>query len=372
MTLQLESPRGVVNDGGPVAELEALRSTLDAVELEVVRELEATSAVKPEGWASTQDYVTAVAGGHKDTGPGMVRLAKAVTEPVLTPVGAALIGGWLSAAKARVIERAIDALPGDAGLRARGVAVLLEQARIFDATDLRKLSRRLVSILDPEGDERRDERALDRLERAAHVTRGLSVTDDQAGGAWIRGRCSIEDAVLVEGCRRLQTADLLPRSHGAAPRLTLTMALPDLQQLSGFAMTETGEQLSASAVRRLCCEAEVIPAVLGARSEVLDVGRLQRLVTNAIWRALVVRDQHCRFPHCTRPPLMTHAHHVTHWIDGGATSLSNLILLCGHHHRLVHAAPWTIRRTSPNDFVFEPPPGASSEISAPPRPPPRE
>ncbi len=175
---------------------------------------------------------------------------------------------------------------------------------------------------------------------------------------------------LVEGCRRLQGADLSPRSRGTCPRLTLTMAVDDLHRVSGFATTETGELLSASAVRRLCCDAEVIPAVLGSESEVLDVGRLQRFVTAAIWKALVARDQHCRFPHCTRPPLMTHAHHIEHWADGGATSLPNLILLCGHHHRLIHAAPWTIRRTGPAEFSFDPPPGTRRPCSASCRPPP--
>ena len=175
---------------------------------------------------------------------------------------------------------------------------------------------------------------------------------------------------LVEGCRRLQTADLLPTSHGAVPRLTLTMSLADLQQRSGLAIAETGDQLAASAVRLLCCEAEVIPAVLGGRSEVLDVGRLQRLVTAAIWKALVARDQHCRFPNCSRPPLMCHAHHLEHWIDGGPTSLDNMILLCGHHHRLIHAAPWTIRRTGPADFVFAPPPGIGRPRPRPDDPPP--
>ena len=54
--------------------------------------------------------------------------------------------------------------------------------------------------------------------------------------------------------------------------------------------------------------------------------------------------------------MMTHAHHIQHWIDGGDTSLHNLILLCGHHHRLIHAGPWTIQRTGPNQFTFDPPP----------------
>ena len=80
-----------------------------------------------------------------------------------------------------------------------------------------------------------------------------------------------------------------------------------------------------------------------------------RLVTAAIWKALVARDRHCRFPHCTRPPIMCHAHHITHWIDGGATSLDNMLLLCGHHHRLIHAGPWAIKTTAPGQFEFLPP-----------------
>ena len=160
---------------------------------------------------------------------------------------------------------------------------------------------------------------------------------------------------LVEGCRRLQSADLLPESHGAVPRLTLTMTLTELQQLSGLGTTETGEQLSPATLRRLACDAEIIPAVLDGQSEVLDVGRLRRLTTAAIWKTLVTRDQHCRFPNCSRPPLMRHAHHLEHWADGGATSLTNMILLCRHHHRLIHARPWTIRRTAANDYEFDPP-----------------
>ena len=181
-----------------VAEIEALKSTLDALELGVVRELEATGAVKPSGWASTQDFVTAVAGGHKGTGPATVRLAVAVDQPLLAPVAEAMRDGWLSTAKAQVIERVIDALPGDPDLRTRGVQVLLAEAKSLDATEMKKLTRRLLTVVDPDGDDRRDEQALDRLERAAHLHRHLTITADQAGGAWIKGRCSAEDAALIK------------------------------------------------------------------------------------------------------------------------------------------------------------------------------
>lgn len=52
---------------------------------------------------------------------------------------------------------------------------------------------------------------------------------------------------------------------------------------------------------------------------------------------------------------MCHAHHLTHWIDGGPTSLDSMLLLCGHHHRLIHAGPWTIEVSAPGQFEFVPP-----------------
>jgi hypothetical protein len=385
-----------------LAEVEALKATLDALELGVVRELEATGAVKGAGWASTQDYVTHTAGGHKGTGPAMVRLAAAVAGPVLSPVGSALADGWLSVAKAHVIERAIDRLPGDPEVRARGVQVLLAEAKSLDATELRKVALHLASLVDPEGDARRDEEALDRLERAAHLGRHLTITDDQAGGAWIKGCCTSEAAALIkatliplaapqpntgpvcdphtcrepgcshtgrdprdhgarmldallDACRLLQTAEVLPESHGTLPRLTLTIDYTQLLTLSGLGEAETGERLSASAIRQLCCDAEIIPIVMAGTSQVLDVGRQMRLASAAIWKALVARDKHCRFKNCQRPPVMCHAHHLTHWINGGPTSLDNMVLLCGHHHRLIHAEPWEIRATAPSVYEFIPP-----------------
>ena len=194
----LWAARGVDELMDTVAEVEALKSTLDAVLLGAVGELAAVGACGPAGWASARDYVTAVAGGHKGTGPAVVRLAAAVTEPVLRPVADAMREGWLSTAKAQVIERAVDALPHAADLRGRAVQVLLDEAKALDATDLKKLTHRLLEVVDPDGVERRDERALDRLERAAHHGRHLSVSADQVGGAWIKGRCSAEDAALIK------------------------------------------------------------------------------------------------------------------------------------------------------------------------------
>jgi hypothetical protein len=126
--------------------------------------------------------------------------------------------------------------------------------------------------------------------------------------------------------------------------------------------TADGTDLPPGVLRRLACDAEIIPAVYGTTSEVLDLGRTHRLVTPTLWTALVARDQHCTFPGCTRPPLMCHAHHLTHWADGGTTTLDNLALLCGHHHRTIHDTPWNIR-LNPTDRrpEYQPPPALDTQ-----------
>jgi hypothetical protein len=84
-------------------------------------------------------------------------------------------------------------------------------------------------------------------------------------------------------------------------------------------------------------------AVLGAESQPLDIGRATRTIPNHIRKALIIRDGGCAFPGCGRRPRQCQGHHVTHWADGGPTSVDNLVLLCGHHHRLIHHSRWTVK-----------------------------
>lgn len=74
-----------------------------------------------------------------------------------------------------------------------------------------------------------------------------------------------------------------------------------------------------------------------------DLGRTQRLFSPQQRRLLAVRDGGCRFPGCDRPPAHTDAHHLISWIDGGHSDLANAILLCRHHHRVVHEGGWTLQ-----------------------------
>lgn len=172
---------------------------------------------------------------------------------------------------------------------------------------------------------------------------------------------------LVDACEQLRATETLPRDHGSPPRVVVLIDHVSLKQdvidagLARDGELPSDERLSAQAVRRLACDGEILPAVLGADSQVLDVGRAQRLVTATMFMALVVRDRHCCFPGCTRPPVACDAHHVVHWADGGPTSLDNLVLLCRHHHVLTHQTPWTVHvDASTGRPVWTPPPRRDS------------
>ena len=351
---------------GAIEELEALRSHLAAVEAACLAEISGRDLARGHlSWGSTGDWFTHVAGLRRGQG-------KRVVDNAVILVGErpatldALTKGTISPEQAAVVVTAVDELPGSPALRRRGEATLLAEARRFDATDLARTGRHLVHVVDPDRTERRLEAALDRDERAAHVQRFYSITDDGAGGVWIKGRGSGEDGAILKAALLPQTkpeprrADpsldcveetdprdhgarlwdalvataqhaldtaMPPKAHGAPARVVVTIDHGSLSAALtglGIATTDTGQELSSATLRRLACDAGVLPVVLGGASEVLDVGREDRFVTPAIWRALVARDHHCTLPGCTRPPVMCHAHHIVHWIDGGKTELDDL------------------------------------------------
>lgn len=127
-----------------------------------------------------------------------------------------------------------------------------------------------------------------------------------------------------------------PRSLGDRPRIVVTIREEDLKDTAEKAgALASGAKITAGDLRRLCCDADLMPVVLGAASEILDVGRTQRLVTPALRKTLTLRDGGCIFPGCNTPDTRCEAHHLQPWWDGGTTALNNLVLLCPFHHKLI-------------------------------------
>ncbi|MFD3402328.1 DUF222 domain-containing protein [Kribbella sp. NPDC058693] len=133
---------------------------------------------------------------------------------------------------------------------------------------------------------------------------------------------------------------------GAKANITVTIDFHDLKAATANATGQLvyGDGLSAATIRRLACDARILPLVLGSNSEPLDVGRSERLVTRAMRRALNARDKGCVV--CGAPPIMCDAHHVKSWIEGGETNIENLALLCRRHHTDLHNGHWTITITA--------------------------
>ncbi|MEU8632026.1 DUF222 domain-containing protein [Amycolatopsis sp. NPDC048633] len=163
----------------------------------------------------------------------------------------------------------------------------------------------------------------------------------------------------------------LPMQAGERAHVMIAVSLEDLKSGIGTGplgdtptTPETGAgratlgdlgTISAAEARIHACDCMLIPAVLGTKSEPLDLGHQRRLISTPLRRALYLRDRGCAFPGCHRPPRHCQGHHIRHWADGGPTELGNLVLMCAHHHRLLHRSGWQVRIAADGLPEFLPP-----------------
>ena len=87
-------------------------------------------------------------------------------------------------------------------------------------------------------------------------------------------------------------------------------------------------------------------------------------MSDNLFNALVVRDQHCRWPGCTIRATWCDAHHITEWANHGSTDQDNCVLLCHRRHQLSHQPGWTITGTGTALEVRHP--DGSVKVSKPP------
>ncbi|MBC7679293.1 MAG: DUF222 domain-containing protein, partial [Pseudorhodobacter sp.] len=168
------------------------------------------------------------------------------------------------------------------------------------------------------------------------------------------------DAV-VEVMRHFLDCQQAPDMRRPGAHLTVVTGASTLAGQPGGSALDWGGVISGETTRRLACDATITPVTVGPLGQVLDVGRRTRTVNAPIWAALVVRDRECAFPGCDTPTSRCDAHHITHWADGGPTTLTNLVLLCRYHHQRVlhdqdHEDRWRVRIDEPTGRpVFDPP-----------------
>jgi len=363
-----------------------LINRLHGIHLGLVAEAESREMCERDGWSVANVLVE-----HQ---PQALRTAKA-TVLLATElaehdqVGAALRAGDVSVNQAKAVVQGLKELPGDLPEHqvAEVEAALVEHAKTFDPAALRRIANRMIEVIRPDTVDEKLAAALEREAAQAERDRYLSWSYTGRGSVELRGRLPLVDGealieiisahveavkialdkldpdtappslaqrradALVTIISRHQQAQLAPDHGGDRPRVNITLRLDDLiRGVRGATLTGTCEMVSPGEARRLACDADLIPAVLGAESAVLDLGRQKRLFCGDLRRALVLRDGGCVFPFCDRPPRDCEAHHIVPWWSGGPTSLANGVLFCPHHHRTVepdpHAPPgtrWQIR-----------------------------
>jgi hypothetical protein len=319
------------------------------------------------------------------------RVGDAIAGRCAAHLAPACEAGTVDTEQADVIVKALDALPEElpAELRLQAEETLVGFAADHDARALRALGKKILTVIAPDIGEAHEAALLEREEREARAASRLSMVSD--GHGKVHGRFTLPElhgAMLRKALdayaapKHLNTNDDpdqrfvasrptperygqafqqllemldqkdLPATGGTGATVVVTMTLESLLDGLAAASLDTGGTLSAGEARRLACEAGLIPAVLGTKSEVLDLGRTARFHTKAMRTALAIRDKGCIAEGCTRPPHQTHAHHLTPWSEGGHTNVDDGCLLCDQHHHQIHDPLYLTERLGTGKLRF--------------------
>jgi Domain of unknown function (DUF222) len=322
----------------------------------------------------------------------------------------ALAAGHVNPAQARVIVRALTALPNgiDASLRERAEKQLLADAADHDANALRLLGRRVFEVVDPDAADLEEGRRLEREEQAAARATYLHLCDNRDGTHTGRFKISTLHAEMLKKALHALTAPAqqragaragaqpgagaqvpaptgdsapeqkatrpermghafcellerfparrLPKAGGTSATVLVMLDYDKLLTGLGAAHLDTGVPISAGEARRLACTSGLIPVVyrraIDGRSVVLDMGRRRRLHDEYQRIAFAVRDRGCTTVGCDRPAAWCHAHHDIPWSEGGGTSVAHGRLLCGFHHRKAHSPTYTMTHRHDGEVEF--------------------
>lgn len=185
--------------------------------------------------------------------------------------------------------------------------------------------------------------SVDEIDRAERIVRDQRSTEQLAVDTLVE---------LVRLGGQLAPIELLGARR---PAVQVIVTERDLASRTGLARLEgQSESISVVTAERHVCEAGVVPIVIDAYGDVVALGRETRLYTRRQRLALAARDGGCRFPECARPPSWTEAHHITPWSEGGTTDLAAGVLLCRHHHLLLHNNGWRFTRVAGELAVVPP------------------
>jgi hypothetical protein len=313
---------------------------------------------------------------HRTSRPEAHRQARLAAGLEAHPVtAAALSQARVNVEQALAIVVGVDALPDDldGDLKVRAEAHLIELADDHDPKALKRLARTILEVVAPDLADAHLAKQLEKLERDAEEANRFRIWETPQGrfkgdfdldgfsGAALKKALFAQAAPKHRAAKgplgdRLPTAERLgqafaeyvrrypanklPKAGGLNATVVVLVSYETLMGDLKTAKLDTGEHISADLARRIACEAGIIPAVLGGKSEVLDLGRSKRFHSRAQRIKATIEQGGCIEEGCDTPPAFTHMHHPTPWSRGGRTD-SDGWMLCPSAHRRAHDPRYT-------------------------------
>jgi len=163
--------------------------------------------------------------------------------------------------------------------------------------------------------------------------RGIDVTLSRTGG---QRRWDALIGLVKRGAGRVPGSGSARAPH---PKYQGLLQIPVERFLDGPSSKARAELIGSgplpeSVLDRIMCDIALAPIIVNREGQPLWMGREVRTATAAQWRALILRDGGCVV--CGADPSRCEAHHITFWEKLGDTDIANLVLLCSHHHHLLH------------------------------------
>ena len=336
-----------------VAEARLLLDELELTWLGALGEADSQGIGSEQGARSTAAWLSLPTVMQRSEAAGRVKFSRKLRSMPTTTE--AVRDGRLSLSQARILSRGLT--PRTVEAFGESEATLVQNAAGLNATQTEYLVLWWLRAADPDG--------ADQHDRDGEEARRFTVRETLPGEWWIDGRCTAEQAevlnravdalvsswlrnsddtrtvsqmridALVEVCRQWLTSGETPSVRDERPHVHVNIDLDSLLWGDRTGSFDNQSPVPGDVTSEFLCDC-VITRIMSRGSIVLDVGRAERLVTSAQRKAITKRDGCCRFPGCDRAPSQCDVHHVVEWLHGGPTDLSNLVLLCRFHHRVIH------------------------------------
>jgi hypothetical protein len=351
-----------------IDQLSALRATVDAEILGLIRAADESEVWQVDGSPSLVEWVTWRCRVARAEARKLVEVAHALAQ--LPRIAAGLDDGSLSYTQVCIL---VDFVGPD------GDAEWAEKARGMHVEQLKAWRRSVRRVTAEEADEDHTRRSLmwwwDRDRRFLRIKGALPAEQgaavDKALNRLVEQMPKLPNGIYESHERRgadalveLAATQIAEDADPDRATIVVHVEAEALMSDHGAAAIEGGCELAPETVRRLACEAS-IQVVTSQGGSSIGVGRKTRTPPPWLRRLVVKRDGFCRFPGCERRRHL-HTHHIRHWTPHkGPTELDNLLMLCTHHHRLVHEGGWDIRGKPDRELVFVRPDGRDHEVVRP-------